>query len=113
MAGVACGSMGASLAGGRRGCLPGPMPPATGPQARQGAAVGGAPARFRPEWIGLPALRAGSLLAGRLRAGAGRPLDEPGWSLRSEDQAGNITVTGGRRRCVLPIAHGYRTSPDE
>jgi hypothetical protein len=30
----------------------------------------------------------------------GRPLDEPGWSLGSEDQAGTITVTGGRRRCV-------------
>jgi hypothetical protein len=36
-----------------------------------------------------PARSAGSLPAGRLPAGPGDPLDEPGWSLGSEDQAGN------------------------
>jgi hypothetical protein len=70
-----------------------------------------APARFRPD-ESIPARSAGSLPAGRLPAGPGDPLDEPGWSLGSEDQAGNhhgdrppLEVNLGRvcRQLRLPV----------
>ena len=88
---------GAGLLGGRRhdqsvvpvgACLV-PWPSVTGPQGRQGAAVRACAGKVPAGWIRFPARSAGSLPAGRLPAGPGDPLDEPGWSLRSEDQAGN------------------------
>jgi hypothetical protein len=56
--------------------------------------------------VRLPARSAGSLPAGRLPAGPGDPLDEPGWSLGSEDQAGTTTATS-----CSPEGAGYKVPP--
>jgi hypothetical protein len=62
---------------------------------------------------GGPGASVGSLPAGRLRAGGGRPLDEPGWSLRSRDQAGTTRVAWGDAAvCAPPYGLGVRISDE-